>query len=125
MAKLQCNRGVLSPYHEAIGVRHPAHGGRNIFRTALAFALLISLPAFAQPPQCAKRSAILKTLSTKYGEVPIGIGLTANGSVLELVASGTGSWSVIVTDTTGTTCPVAVGEAWSAGRSGDSVESGS
>ena len=96
-----------------------------MFRTALAFALLISLPALAQPPQCAKRTAILKTLSTKYGEVPIGVGLTANGSVLELLASGAGSWSIIVTDATGTTCPVAVGEAWSVGISEDSVESGS
>ncbi len=96
-----------------------------MFRTALAFGLLVSLPAFAQPPQCGKRTAILETLSTKYGEVPIGVGLTANGSVLELVASGAGSWSIIVTDTTGTTCPVAVGEAWSVGMSGDSVESGS
>lgn len=33
-----------------------------MFRTAFAFALLVSLPAFAQPPQCAKRTAILKTL---------------------------------------------------------------
>ncbi len=96
-----------------------------MFRAALAFALLISLPAFAQPPQCAKRTDILKKLSTEYDEVPIGVGLTANGSVLELLASGAGSWSIIVTDTTGTTCPVAVGEAWSAGMSGDSVESGS
>lgn len=98
-----------------------------MFRTAFAFALLVSLPAFAQPPQCAKRTAILKTLYTKYDEVPIGVGLTANGSVLELVASGAGSWSIIVTDTTGTTCPVAVGEAWSAGagKSGYSVEPGS
>lgn len=96
-----------------------------MFRTALAFALLISLPAFAQPPQCAKRTAILETLSTKHGEAPIGAGLTANGSVLELLASGTGSRSLIVTDTTGNTRPVAAGEAWSAGRSGDSVESGS
>ncbi len=99
-----------------------------MFRTALAFALLVSLPAFAQPPQCAKRTAILKTLYTKYNEVPIGVGLTANGSVLELVASGAGSWSIIiVTDSTGTTCPVAVGEAWSigAGKSGYSAKSGS
>ena len=98
-----------------------------MFRTALAFALLVSLPAFAQSPQCAKRTAILKTLSTKYGEVPIGVGLTANGSVLELLASGGGSWSIIVTDTTGTAGPVAIGEAWSkgAGLSGDSVESDS
>ena len=95
-----------------------------MFRAALAFALLISLPAFAQPPQCAKRTAILKTLSTKYGEVPVGVGLTASGSVRELVASGAGSWSIIVTDTTGTTCPFAVGEAWSVVVSGDSVEPG-
>lgn len=98
-----------------------------MFRIALAFGLLISLPAFAQSPQCAKRTAILETLSTKYGEAPIGVGLTANGSVLELLASGAGSWSIIVTDTTGTTCPIAIGEAWSAGTGvpEDSANSGS
>jgi len=38
--------------------------------------------------------------------------LVGNGSVLEVLASKTGSWTILVTQPSGLLCVVASGEAW-------------
>lgn len=68
-------------------------------------------PAGAQA-MCNKRSEFLSTLQEGYSEAPIAMGLVSNGSVLEVLASGNGSWTIIVTMPNGTSCVVASGEAW-------------
>jgi hypothetical protein len=68
----------------------------------------------AQPQACADRNDFLKQLWTRHSEAPTALGLTATGQVLEVLTSKTGSWSIMVTSPAGTTCMVAVGEAWSA-----------
>src|SRR3546814_2478092 len=54
-----------------------------------------ALPAAAQAPQCAPREAVLERLSSDYREEPVGIGVTATGSLLEVLASPEGSWTLI------------------------------
>lgn len=66
----------------------------------------------AQPPQCGAREAVLERLSTKYEEEPVGLGVTATGSLLEVLASPGGSWTIIVTLPNGPTCLVSSGEGW-------------
>jgi len=92
----------------------------NTFPTAAIFAATIALlwgfivsPAQAQPrPPCANRADFLKHLSENYQEAPVAMGLTANGGLLEVVASEDGSWTIIVTMPNGMSCGVASGMNW-------------
>lgn len=70
------------------------------------------LPAAAQAPQCGARAAVLDRLSDKYGEQPVSIGVTATGSLLEVLASPEGSWTIVVTVPNGPTCLVSSGDGW-------------
>lgn len=84
-----------------------------MFRAFLLFALLWLSPAVAQAAPCAKRADFLQHLSSKFDEVPVAMGLTSDGKVLEILASGNGSWTIIVTMPTGLTCALTAGGAWS------------
>jgi len=75
-------------------------------------ASLTAQPAAAQAPQCGAREALLDRLSSKYEEEPVGIGVTATGSLLEVLASPSGTWTIIVTVPGGPTCLVSAGEGW-------------
>ena len=80
---------------------------------ASAVVALWSLPAQAQQQQpCADRSEFLNHLSANYKEAPVAMGLTANGGLLEVVASKDGSWTIIVTTPNGMSCGVASGMSW-------------
>ncbi len=86
-------------------------------RAALLTFLLSTLfagPAFAEADQanCGPRPKLLGYLSDKFSERPIALGLTSDGNVLEVAASGDGSWTILVTLPTGMTCAVAAGEKW-------------
>lgn len=74
--------------------------------------LSFSLSAAAQSPQCAAREAVLDRLSDHYREQPVSIGVTATGSLLEVLASPEGSWTIIITVPGGPTCLVSSGEGW-------------
>jgi len=82
----------------------------------LAAAAIGAQPAAAQsaplPPQCGAREAVLDRLSAKYDEHPVSIGVTATGSLLEVLASPEGTWTIIVTVPGGPTCLVSSGEGW-------------
>lgn len=78
---------------------------------AVTFAL-VPIAADAGPKLCGERGAILNKLETAHDEVPQAIGLTRDGGVLEVVASPTGGWTMIVTYPGRPTCIIAVGEAW-------------
>jgi hypothetical protein len=62
--------------------------------------------------QCGPRQELVKNLGEKYKESPVGRGLTQPGQVLELFASQSGSWTMVVTTPNGTSCLIASGENW-------------
>lgn len=83
----------------------------------LAVAVLVGLaagPALAHRlGPCLDRDEFLARLAERYGEQPIGFGLTPDGRVLEVVVSHqSGSWTIIVTSPDGVACGLAAGEAW-------------
>jgi len=82
----------------------------------LAAAMIGAQPAAAQTgspgPQCGAREAVLDRLSAKYDEEPVSIGVTATGSLLEVLASPEGTWTIIVTVPNGPTCLVSSGDGW-------------
>ncbi len=93
------------------------------FRAAafLAFALLAvgalplgSEPASAQgaPAICTARDGLLSQLESKYGEVPVAIGV-AEGALIELLTAKDGiTWTIILTSPKGLSCLIASGEGW-------------
>ena len=49
----------------------------------------------------------------KYGEVPVAIGVTNKGGLVEVLTTGDGNtWTIIVSMPNGTSCLVAAGEGW-------------
>ena len=88
-----------------------------MYRLSLLVASVVvalwSMPVQAQQqPPCASRAEFLNHLSDNYKEAPVAMGLTANGGLLEVVASKNGSWTIIVTTPNGMSCGVASGMSW-------------
>ena len=64
---------------------------------------------------CAPREAVVERLGSRYGESRQSIGLGSNNSVVEVFASTeTGTWTIVVTNTSGLSCLVAAGQAFEA-----------
>ncbi|MDP6708177.1 MAG: hypothetical protein QF893_17670 [Alphaproteobacteria bacterium] len=85
---------------------------RKATLTLAAFAtLVLATPSLAQSI-CGERSRFLDQLSERYGENPAAIGLVSNGSLLEVLTSKQGSWTIIVTKPSGVSCVLASGESW-------------
>ena len=66
-------------------------------------------PADAQQQRCAPRPQMLLLLEERRSETRRAIGLTSAATVMELYASETGSWTLVVTMPSGLTCQVASG----------------
>ena len=70
-------------------------------------------PARAQAQTvCGERTKFLEHLGKSYAESPVAMGLASNGSILEVLASEKGTWTIIITMPNGVSCVVASGEAW-------------
>ena len=82
-----------------------------ILASVLSMLSMLSFPAMAQAV-CSERGKFLERLATGYEESPVAMGLASNGSVLEILASDGGTWTIIVTTPAGKSCVVASGEAW-------------
>ncbi len=82
----------------------------------IAFTLCGALPLVAGAANaqgvCGERKSFLDRLAREYNERPSGIGLQADGSVMELLTAPTGSWSLIITTPAGLTCVVSSGDGW-------------
>ncbi len=81
---------------------------------ALLFAAFASATAKAeQGPVCAPRDTIVEKLTTQFKETRRSYGLQGAAAVFEIYASEKGTWTMIMTQTTGVTCVLAAGDAWS------------
>ena len=93
--------------------------GKTLFRGAALSLVAVGVlaanlvtSAAAQTICASERTALIEQLKGRYQEAPVAIGLVSNGSVLEILASNSGSWTILITRPTGLTCVVAAGEAW-------------
>ncbi len=78
----------------------------------LTVASIATTDASAQAV-CGQRNTIVAQLEKKYGETRRSVGLQQGRGVVEIYASkDTGSWTILVTDTRGTSCLMAAGEAF-------------
>jgi hypothetical protein len=89
---------------------------RTSLRLAMVAAALMVTggTALADEPICAPRKDTLKVLADKYGEVPVAAGLSADGVIVEVLASdGGATFTIILTAPDGTSCFLTAGENWS------------
>ncbi len=86
----------------------------NIFGITLASALLaLSTQVQAAGPKCGERTSLIKVLNDKYKEKPRALGLSTKGTAMfEIYTSKTGTWTIVMTTTTGATCIMAAGHSW-------------
>ncbi len=61
-------------------------------------------------PTCKPVGTMKSTLENKFSEVRAATGIVNHNHVMELWASKTGSWSVLITNTNGITCMIASGQ---------------
>ena len=87
---------------------------RCLWGALVSLALVSSSPpAGAQAPAlCAERRAIAEKLAGDYAETPVAMGLAAGGLIVEVFASPSGSFTILVTRPAGPSCIVAAGEGW-------------
>ena len=84
-----------------------------------------NLPSTSQAATvCSTRTNFLSELSSQHRENPVAMGLAANGSVLEVLASKDGTWTILITSPNGTSCVVAVGDSWEALKANKTADSG-
>jgi hypothetical protein len=77
----------------------------------LVMVITYGFPAGAQSV-CGRRADIVKRLNTGFEEQRRAAGLAADGNLVEVFASKSGSWTIIFTRPGGLTCLVAVGDSW-------------
>ncbi len=86
------------------------------YLTAILGALLIGWGAFSSSAQaqamCGERDALVASLEKTFSEAPVSMGLGSNGAMIEVFASPSGSFTIILTRPNGLTCVMAVGENW-------------
>ncbi len=86
------------------------------YLTAILGALLIGWGAFSSSAQaqamCGERDAIVASLEKIYSEAPVSIGLGSNGAIIEIFASPSGTFTIVLTRPNGLTCVMAAGENW-------------
>lgn len=62
---------------------------------------------------CGKRADMLAQLSLRYSEKPVAMGMATNGTLVEVLASGSGdSFTILYTTAEGLTCMMAAGNNW-------------
>ena len=86
-------------------------GSMVIAAAMLVSTMLVSQPAAAQSA-CGERANILQNLERVHSETPRALGLSADGKLLKILVSPTGSWTILVSYPGRLTCLVAAGEDW-------------
>jgi len=79
----------------------------------IALSALIAAPVTAYAgSQCGPHAGVVAVLAKKYGETVRSMGLTGQGTMIEVFASDTGSWTIVQTAPMGTACIIASGGAF-------------
>lgn len=77
-----------------------------------AFVAAGASMASAQVRFCTARDNMISWLETKYAEKQFALGLISQAAVMEVFVAEKGTWTIIITDLTGTSCIIAAGDAW-------------
>jgi hypothetical protein len=61
---------------------------------------------------CGEHAQVARQLESDYSEKRLGLGLAANGAVIEVYTAADGNWTILMTFPDGRSCLVAEGEGW-------------
>ncbi|MGQ0663010.1 MAG: hypothetical protein ACT4P2_05385 [Pseudomonadota bacterium] len=78
----------------------------------VAVALFASTGPVAAELVCGPRANLVAWFAENFKEVPVSVGLTEGGTLLEVLASPTGTWTMLLSFPSGQACVVETGEAW-------------
>jgi hypothetical protein len=85
----------------------------NVMGTAVITLAVTAHPAAAQAAfNCAEHSKVVESLGSRYSETLKAVGLINPAAILEVYASESGSWTMLVTSVDGDSCVVFAGENW-------------
>ena len=80
---------------------------------ALAAVSLVSIAGIAEAaPQCGNHDKIVDVLGNKFKETRRVMGVVNAKAVMEIFMSPQGTWTIVITDTSGLSCITASGEEW-------------
>ena len=80
---------------------------------ALAAISLAGIAGIAQAaPQCSSHDKIVDALGNKFKETRRVMGVVNSRAVMEIFMSPQGTWTMVITDTSGLSCITASGEEW-------------
>ncbi len=69
----------------------------------------------AQQSPCNQRDKVLGHLAQNYQELPVAVGVTNRGALVEVLSTDDGkTWTIIISSPDGKACMVATGEGWRA-----------
>lgn len=80
----------------------------------VGLATVLAAPAAAQMGDCAPRNLLVGKLHQAFAEETVNMGVTAKGELLEVLASPSGTWTVLVSIPGGPTCVASHGDGWRA-----------
>ncbi len=83
----------------------------SIAALGAAFVVFPPTPGVAKTV-CGDRDTFLARLGNTYAEQPVAMGLTSNGTVMEVLTSAAGTWTILITYPNGMTCMIAAGDSW-------------
>ena len=92
--------------------------GKILLLASISLVVLVTgsnAPANAHPERqgvCDARTRVLMMLNGKYAEKPVSMGLASNGTVVEVLNSPNGTWTIVMTTPKGVTCLLATGDYW-------------
>ncbi|HEX7108571.1 MAG TPA: hypothetical protein VF224_04960 [Aestuariivirga sp.] len=79
----------------------------------LAAISLTSIAGIAEAaPQCSSHDKIANALGNKFKETRRVMGVVNSKAVMEIFMSPQGTWTMVITDTSGISCITASGEEW-------------
>jgi hypothetical protein len=97
-------------------VRKRTRVASRVLRSTLLAALILVAAAVQNAataaPACGERARLIEHLDQRFAEKRQAIGLSADGGVLEIMASSNGSWTILITYPNRPTCVIATGQAF-------------
>ena len=83
------------------------------FLIAAALAVLPGCQSASAQDPCDQRERMLSVLAEKYQEAPVAIGVTTEGSLIEVLINEAGpSWTIVITSPQHVTCVLLTGQGW-------------
>ena len=84
---------------------------KRLLMLIAAIVLIVPWPVLVAAQECFARSKVIENLRG-YGDEPVAIGLTHDGSLLEVRVGPTGAWALVRTTPQGCSAVIANGAAW-------------